>query len=332
MIINIETKEQYLELKSSHKEYFYNKTKAKFICSCCNKECVKSFKALKIPFLCNHCSKSNSHKTDEYKNRYKNSIKEKYGVEHPLQNKDIKNKQENTFKEKYGVKNPFQSNEIKNKIKETNFKNLGVNYPGQSKKCIEKRKNTLFEKTGYYSNLQIPETIEKIKETQRKLYGGIGYASPELREKAEQTNLKLYGNKHPITLYSAKFLYKNLYFDSSWELIYYIWLNDNKIDFEYHPKEHFNYIFNEKIHYYEPDFKINGIFVEIKGDMFFENDKMINPFDRNLDEKMEAKFNCMIENNVKILLYNDIKPYIEYVNMKYGKDYINQFKINRGLK
>ena len=31
MIINIETKEQYLELKSSHKEYFFNKTKAKLL-------------------------------------------------------------------------------------------------------------------------------------------------------------------------------------------------------------------------------------------------------------------------------------------------------------
>ena len=43
-----------------------------------------------------------------------------------------------------------------------------------------------------------------------------------------------------------------------------------------------------------------------------------------------AKLKCIIENNCKILLFNDIKPYIKYVedklNIKYS-DFIKQLKV-----
>ena len=117
----------------------------------------------------------------------------------------------------------------------------------------------------------------------------------------------MYGVKYPIqnkeifAKNRAHYKFNNIIFDSSWELAYYIWLKDNNINFEYHPKYSFEYEYNNIIHIYCPDFKINNEFYEIKGDMFFENEKMINPYNRNLDGKMQAKYECMIKNHVKII-------------------------------
>ena len=56
---------------------------------------------------------------------------------------------------------------------------------------------------------------------------------------------------------------------------------------------------------------------------------MINPYKRNKytpeelkmrDDIMEAKHQCMIENNIKIL--TDCSIYIKYVNQKYGKKFL----------
>lgn len=39
-----------------------------------------------------------------------------------------------------------------------------------------------------------------------------------------------------------------------------------------------------------------------------------------------AKYKCMNLNNIKILLKNDIKKYLKYINEKYGYDYLKTFK------
>lgn len=36
----------------------------------------------------------------------------------------------------------------------------------------------------------------------------------------------------------------------------------------------------------------------------------------------------MCQNNVKILIKKDIKMYLDYIKNKYGKNYLNQFRIN----
>lgn len=72
---------------------------------------------------------------------------------------------------------------------------------------------------------------------------------------------------------------------------------------------------------YYPDFKVDNKIVEIKGLQFFENKnpngKFINPYDRNQDAKYEAKYKCMLENNVEII--TDTKQYTDYVLNKYGR-------------
>ena len=53
--------------------------------------------------------------------------------------------------------------------------------------------------------------------------------------------------------------------------------------------------------------RVDGKLYEVKGDQFFDGDKMINPYDRSQDGLYEAKHQCMIKNNIIILKENDIK-------------------------
>ena len=53
---------------------------------------------------------------------------------------------------------------------------------------------------------------------------------------------------------------------------------------------------------------------------------MINPFDVRQNDNYEAKHQCMLEHNVKILRTADYIQYVNYVEEKYGKGFLKQFK------
>jgi len=54
---------------------------------------------------------------------------------------------------------------------------------------------------------------------------------------------------------------------------------------------------------------------------------MICPWDETKNKIYAAKYQCMLDNNVKILKEEDIKPILKYITEKYGKDYLKQFKM-----
>ena len=128
----------------------------------------------------------------------------------------------------------------------------------------------------------------------------------------------------------SKYFFDNHYFDSSWELAYYIWLVDKGITFEYHPNVFFEYTIqgDDKVHKYFPDFLVDGKFVEIKGDDQIKNGTMIDKCNHEKNLVAQAKYNCMLANNILILLGKDIKPYLRYVFQKYGKSYISSYRIS----
>ena len=71
-------------------------------------------------------------------------------------------------------------------------------------------------------------------------------------------------------------------FDSAPEVAFYIWLEDVKgilgIDFEHSPHVSFEYVHNGKKHIYMPDFRVGDQFFELKGDHFFRDGKIVNPY------------------------------------------------------
>ena len=252
----------------------------------------------------------------------KQTSMEKYNVEFYSQTRECQEKIEQTNLEKYGCKNVFQNEEIKDKIKETNLEKYGCEYPMQSKEIQEKSKQTNLENLGVEYTLQSKEIQEKSKQTNLEKYGSeYSSQSGEIKEKTKQTNLKKYGKEFYTQTHEChkkrrkRISYDNLTFDSSWEVKVYQYCKENNISCIYQPDIQFVYEYQGKEHVYQPDFLINDKLYEVKGDQFFEGDKMINPFDRSQDGLFEMKHQCMIENNVVILKKDDINQIKNSINI-----------------
>ena len=203
---------------------------------------------------------------------YENVCLEKYGVKNVSSNKDIQNKKEQTKLEHYGDKN-YNNRE---KCKQTSLKHFGTEHP-----------------------LQSDEIKQKIRETNLEKYGETSYAKTYMF--AQQKRYKIYVDE--------------IGFDSQLEVDLYNWCNQNNISIKVHPESIIYIDSNDIKHSYHPDFIINNNLVECKGKHFliYDSDNKIiglkNPFTSKLtnDElykdkcKQEAKFKCMLDNNVIII-------------------------------
>ena len=117
------------------KDKFHYKT-----CAVCGKR-IKLETILCKPYAkyCSHKCQTNS---EEFKEKRKQTCKEKYGVEHPMQSKTVQEKHKETCKEKYGVEHPLQNKEVQEKFKQTCLETFGVEHPFQNKEVQEKFKQT----------------------------------------------------------------------------------------------------------------------------------------------------------------------------------------------
>lgn len=78
----------------------------------------------------------------------KRTNKERYGVEHVLQDKDIRQRAEETCLERYGVTNFALSDDLQNRVIAKNRATYGVDYPMQLDCFKEQYKETCFKKYG----------------------------------------------------------------------------------------------------------------------------------------------------------------------------------------
>lgn len=264
-----------------------------------------------------------------YTNREKahKTIKEKYGTDWFVQTEQFKEKQKETYIEHYGVDHNWKSKKSRDKMKQTCLEL----YNDENYNNREKSKQTSLKKYGVDNPAKSKIVQDKMKQTYLLRYGvDHNFKDEECKKKIRQTNIKKYGVPYPT---SCRYFYDNNYFDSSWEVAYYIWLKDNSIKFEYHTKTFEYKDENEKIHIYELDFVVdnNGKqeYIEIKGPQFF-NDKgeLCSIFNKNKNNSLAiAKFKCMKENNVKILSEHEITPILTYIDKQYGKKYICNFRV-----
>lgn len=259
--------------------------------------------------------------------------------------KDARQKASQTYKEtclnKYGVANYFETEECKIKSKKTKFDKYGDMYYNN----VPKIQQTHIEKYGVKTKLEnsiyrdemVKKAIEKnpnfYKEnakkssiTKKEKYGNSTYNNSN---KNKATCLKKYG----FTSYAQteefhkkkykKFEYDEKKFDSSYELVFYIYCKDKGLEIEQEPCK-LEYEFEGKKHYYFPDFRVNGELVELKGKQFFKDGVLINPYDSEQDGLYKAKFECMKLHKVKII--TEIKKYKEYVKNQYGEKFIELCK------
>lgn len=272
-----------------------------------------------------------------------NTLREKYGVDNPGQIEEVKRKIAATVRDRHGSVSSFlHSEKAASKRKKTNLKKYSVEFPLQSKD-VQSRITDRHTFTSGDNPMHIEQSIEKRKRTISEKFGGEIFSNPEIREKIRQTNLEKYEvewptqrkgfnsfvkNRHP---HSWKYMYNGCMYDSSWEVALMIYAEDHKQQIE-KCSICFKYIFEGKTYSYFPDFVYEGQLVEIKGDQFFENGKMVNPFNSSQNEKYEAKHKCALEHNVKFMTYEDMKPILNYIEQKYGKTYLQSFRNDSNKK
>lgn len=329
----------------TYKEYYdiYIKTEFEGICPICSKE--TKFNHNKYREFCSpkcasigsvdkiKATKLEIYGNENYVNHEKAKLTnfKKYNVENPFQSNIVKEKIKQTNLIKYGVDNPAKSIIIKEKTKDTCIKKYGVESTNQLEIVKEKKKETSLQHYGVDNPNKCASIIEKRINTRIKKYGS--YIDETIKTKMFTTNYERYGCKtysqtlefnNRIHFKRSQYKYNSIHFDSSYELAYYIWLNDHNINFEYHPNIFFTYMTEDsKLHRYFPDFKVNNEYIELKGKhLITDNNILINPRTKQL---LFEKTQCLKDNNVKII--TDCSEYLNYIIENYGKHYLKQFKM-----
>lgn len=101
--------------------------------------------------------------------------------------------------------------------------------------------------------------------------------------------------------------YRGFYCRSTWELAWLVYQLEHKIKVD-KCNESFDYFFEEQIHKYYPDFMIENVYYEIKG---YRNKNVQAKIDQFPTDKMLI----MIEGK------EEIRPYLQYCEEKYGKKF-----------
>jgi hypothetical protein len=205
---------------------------------------------------------------------------------------------------------------------------------GKRKKDSEKKKGE-FKGTPYWSfsgrtlpfipwnkgkkGLYSDEYRKKISDSLKNVSKGVA-STPEKEELRKQKisesakKNKLSGGLRVGSGRGKKGRYKGHWCDSSWEMAWVIYNLDHNISFERNYTG-FNYQYKGQERKYYPDFLIGETYYEIKGRRSFEG----------LDEENKEKI-CQFNKNLVVLYMKDIKPYLDYVIEKYGKDYVRLYE------
>jgi hypothetical protein len=136
---------------------------------------------LKGSILCRSCGGKKSN-TEEARSKYKSTMLEKYGVDHPQKSTKIKQKTKNTIQKKYG-------DSIKDIRLRGTIEKYGVDNVFKLAEVQDKIKNTNLEKYGVININQLPENKDKIRD---KMLKKFGHGSPLRARLLVNNNCKNY--------------------------------------------------------------------------------------------------------------------------------------------
>lgn len=137
--------------------------------------------------------------------KMRETMKIKYGVDHPSKSKNIRNKTKETCLKKYGSEYIINSQYARNKSKQTCLKKYGVEYTLQSKDIRKKIIATWIEKYNVDNPMKNLDVQNDLKQSCIKKYGMDNvFKLKEFQEKADNTMLKKYGRKNSSQVKSIK--------------------------------------------------------------------------------------------------------------------------------
>ena len=141
-----------------------------------------------------YCSKRCSDNSSDKKEKFENTMLERYGVKYAAQDKDFLDKIKQTNLEKYGAEFPIQNTDIKERIVQTNLERYGFACTLKNKTVSEKANNTVKEKYGVDNISQNKKIRDKAKQTNLERYGvDIPLKLQSIQDKKKKTLLEKYG-------------------------------------------------------------------------------------------------------------------------------------------
>lgn len=158
----------------------------------------------------------------EKRDKAKQTMLSRYGVEHPMHSAEIRAKVDATSEQRYGAKRFTQTSEyiekakatnqqrygadwamqtgaVQQKVKDTLMTNYGVANPMESEELKEKISVTYKERTGYDHPMHNPTVVDQVKATTLEHYG-VEYAlqNKDIQAKAADTMQQRYGVSSPL--------------------------------------------------------------------------------------------------------------------------------------
>jgi hypothetical protein len=104
-----------------------------------------------------------------------------------------------TLLQKYGVDHPAKIEGFWVRVVETFYRRYGVSHPFLLEEFLEKRRVTCQARYGVDNPLQSPEVYSKLVATVQRQYGvDCVFQAEEVKEKGRQTNIANYGFPHPM--------------------------------------------------------------------------------------------------------------------------------------
>ena len=276
-----------------------------------------------------HYGVDNNMKCEKGRKELRDAYKAKTGYEHNWQNPESRRRGVETAKALYGE--DYKRHDL---VRQTNMKKFGTPYYFQTKEFKDKSRKTNRKNWGTDFSAQSEQVKFKIRlSTMDHL--GVPYSmmNAEVKRKRVETYRSIYGVDHPMQCsemrrsVQKRYVYDGIHFDSKPEIAFYVWLKDYGVDFKYQPDECFDYEFDGMNRRYFPDFKVGDRFYEIKGDhMISESGAWICPWDHSHDAQYDAKRKCAEANGVVVLTSNEYAKYLKYIDEKYGRGWLDQFK------
>lgn len=123
----------------------------------------------------------------------------KYGVEHPMQAKEVQEHHKQSMMERYGVESPLQSKEIKERAIQTNREKFGTSWGLANKEVREKSKDTMIKRYGAATTLESSVLRKKVEDTCLEKYGvNNAMQNDDIRMKCSNTTFMHYKVFNPM--------------------------------------------------------------------------------------------------------------------------------------
>ena len=279
-VIEVSNFDEFLKLKIEYKR----NQKIKSKCPICGKEQIRQLRVLEN-LNCTNCKvdreavilKSQKTKIEKYGNaNYNNQSKRKSSI----------------LKTYGSYSNIAQKSALTRKQHSSEDPNF-------QQEIDNKRLKTINRKYGSFSNM-VKGASKKAKQTKKKRYGDPNWNNQQKRLKTLEEN--------GSNCFSKRISYNGEYFDSRWELVFFEYHQLKHIMIERNYNKFFEYRTSDgKMHRYYPDFYVEGKPIEIKGDHLMKNHTSLD------GHCWEEKYQCMVANNVKIYLRDDLQDIFKYV-------------------